>query len=368
MKIKVNRSQLSGIIEERVRKLIEESFDDDFQPKTNKLEIIQESSTPQPISEELYDYFALDGSWCGIKNRIFIDEQESYKHLGHPLWVYVEFENIKIKNPNAYYACLYLPITVERNPRVVGNIDHFNINPKIINNVKRFVSGNVKWFKDIADQKIHRTTHRDKLKPIFMLKENREMLLEMANIPKSKSGLTVNIWVDQGHDLQHGDRIKFQNDNGDRFNRGNSCTLMLHSNMDVVGKPKIHSWEIEQIRTFVKINMKNIISLFKKEIDIDEFENRIVAFNKKGNTKLDIKPDNSEWEIVPKTNRSGISFVKSNSGKYNYLKNGKLLTNYWFDEVKFFQQSANGNLAAFAKLNGVWYQVDINGNVSKYTP
>jgi len=333
-----------------------------------KMEIISESAIPQPVAEELYNYFALDGSWCKIENRILVDEQESYKHYGHPLWVYVEFPEIKSENPHAYYSCFYLPITVEKNPRVIGNISHLNIDSGKINKIKRFISGNVKWFKDIADQKIHRSKHKNKLKPIFLLKENVDMLLlEMANILKRKSGLDVNIWADTGRNLQHSDRIKFQNDYGEKINMNNSCTMMLHPPMNIVGKTILDSKKIQKIRTFCTVNKENIISFFNQEINEDEFDERMIAIdNKTGKPIYKTKPDNSEWEEIPKMRRLGISVVKSNSGKYNYSKNGILLTNCWFDVVNPFQQFSDNTLVAYAQLNDVWYQVAEDGTISKF--
>jgi hypothetical protein len=333
-------------------------------PKPTPLELIRESATPQPVAEELYDYFALDGVWCGIDNRLFIDEQEGYKHFQHPLWLYVEFLDIKIKNPHAYYGCFYLPITIERNPKVVGDIDGMGIDPNIIKSVKCFISKNVEWLQDIANQKKHRTKDTEELQPFFLLKEGKSMLLEMANILKADSGLPSNMWLDQGHDLQHADRIKFQNDYGNAINHNNFCTLKLFPPMEVIGKTNFSNHEVDKFREFCRNNYENINALFRQEISEDEFNSRMIPFDRNGKPIYKQKPNNSEWQEMPRMYKFGISVVKSNNGKYNYMSNGKLLTDYWFDKAQPFQQHANNKCVAYACLDNVWYLVGTDGSVS----
>ena len=193
-----------------------------------KLERIQESATPQPVEWQLADYDVLDGSWCGIENKIFIDCGQSYKHHKHPLWVYIEFKNIKTKNPHAYYTCFYLPITVEKHPQIIGNIEGMGINPKTINNVKRFISGNVKAFKDIADMKVR---DNDNILPIFMLKEEK-VLTESPNFLKKQLALPVNIWIDPGSSPQHSIHIDGSQGEGGGQMLRSSLALSL-----ITGKP-----------------------------------------------------------------------------------------------------------------------------------
>jgi len=334
--------------------------------KTLKLEIIKESTTPQPIEWELGEYYAIGGSYCGIENRIFVDENQSYKRHNHPLWVYVEFKEIKSKNPHAYYSCFYLPITVERRPRVIGDIEGLGISDEKIKKIKRFISGNVKWFQDIADQKIRGT--KNKPVPIFMLKENKELLVEMANFSKDDLKLPVNVWFDPKRNKQHADRMKFQNDYGDNFNYNNCCSLRFHDGI-VVGTPKLKNWEIDWIRKFCEIN-KKIIDLFNKnKIDRDGFIQQTTKIDNKGNPIKQTTPKqtipNSTWTIKDGFTRFNISVVVSNSGQFNYLKNNNLLTNTWFDEANPFHVAGEKNLA-FARSGDDWYQIDENGNVTKY--
>ena len=330
-----------------------------------KRERIKQSATPQPVEWELANYDGMDGSWCGIENRIFVDEGESYKKHNHPLWVYLEFKNIKNKNPNGYYTCFYLPITVERYPQVIGDIEGMGINPKVIDNVKRFISGNVKWFQDVADVRIRAL--KVKPIPIFMLKEEKILLLEFPNFLKSETGLPVNIWIDTGSNPQHSiERIKFQNNYGDTFDENNLCTLQLFGDMEVVGNTKIRNKEVDMVRNFCRINKGYIDSYTNGRITRDDFVDKTVKLDKKGNPIPTQSSPNSTWEIKHGMTTFNISVVVSNSNKFNYLRNNKLLCNTWFDEANSFIQAEEGKIVAFARNGSTWYQVDENGGIQKY--
>jgi hypothetical protein len=334
-------------------------------PNSLKLEIIKESATPQPYEWELGDYDVLGGSFCGIENNIFYDEGQSYKHNNHPLWVYVEFRNIKNKNPGAYYNCFYLPITVEKHPQIIGNIDGMGINPKKISNLKRFISGNVKWFQDVADKKI-RSTKNNKPIPIFLLKEDRCLLTEMPNFSKTEINLPVNIWIDPGSNPQHSvDRIKFQNDYSDDFHENNLCTLLLFGDMKVIGNTILSNDEVDVIRNFCKLNKRYIDLIHTNQINRDGFIEQTTKVDKKGKIIQKSISPNSTWEIKHGMTRFNISVVVSNSNQFNYLKNNQLLCNCWFDEANSFQECGTAKVA-FARSGNIWYKIDENGGIEEY--
>ncbi len=87
--------------------------------------------------EELYEYMRLGKEKTGLDVDILIDDCASYKKLNHPLLLFICI------NDNEY-----IPISIEKEPKVLTNIEISTIQ-NTIDGVKRFISTNHKLIKRI---------------------------------------------------------------------------------------------------------------------------------------------------------------------------------------------------------------------------
>ena len=101
-----------------------------------------------------------------------------------------------------------------------------------------------------------------------------EPLWSMANLRKDRSGLPVNIWLDESQTYKssrHGYRIKFQRDKGDRVSKTNLSTMTISDNPQVIGDHELSSKEITMLKNFVIRNKQALIQLSDMEISIFDF-------------------------------------------------------------------------------------------------
>ena len=100
---------------------------------------------------------------------------------------------------------------------------------------------------------------------------------EMAVLRKSRSGLPVNLFLDDEGRLinaGHWKRIKFQSDKGDRAVSTNMIPMSISDNPQILvknAKISLNSKEIEEIKKFVRNNKKLLLQLGDQTIDIGEF-------------------------------------------------------------------------------------------------
>ena len=64
---------------------------------------------------------------------------------------------------------------------------------------------------------------------IYQISNELDRFCEMSNYRKRKTGLPVNVWIDQAENYKdggHAKRIKFQINKADRY-QNNSCPMLL---------------------------------------------------------------------------------------------------------------------------------------------
>lgn len=113
-----------------------------------------------------------------------------------------------------------------------------------------------------------------------LLKEDKEILFEMTNIRKFRTGLPMNIWVDdegEYRSVKHNvPRIKFQNNTSDKV-QGDTIPISIdNENPQILTKTfkvKLKSSDIEKLKTFIIQNYDELIRIWKQEIDAVEFIN-----------------------------------------------------------------------------------------------
>jgi hypothetical protein len=107
----------------------------------------------------------------------------------------------------------------------------------------------------------------------------RDELEEMAGLRKSRTGLPVNLWVDDSHAYirgRHTKRIKFQGDYGNNINAGNMFSMIISQDDPQIPakqlpKLRLPAKDITAIKTFVKNNADLLDKLADEKIDIADF-------------------------------------------------------------------------------------------------
>jgi hypothetical protein len=107
----------------------------------------------------------------------------------------------------------------------------------------------------------------------------RDELEEMSTLKKDRTGLPVNIWVDDTKAYiagKHAKRIKFQGDYGNNTNRSNLFSMILSKDSPQIPakqlpRLKLPAKDIDAIKTFVKNNADLLDKLADEKIDFITF-------------------------------------------------------------------------------------------------
>ena len=117
---------------------------------------------------------------------------------------------------------------------------------------------------------------------IYQSSNNLDRFCEMSNYRKRKTGLPVNVWIDQAENYKdggHAKRIKFQINKADKY-QNNSCPMLLDGTIpiDEFQKAKankefsISTSEINEVRNFVMNNSYALDKVADQLIFEDEFD------------------------------------------------------------------------------------------------
>lgn len=100
---------------------------------------------------------------------------------------------------------------------------------------------------------------------------------EMATLRKSRSGLPVNLYLDDSQSYKkggHWKRIKFQADKGNSPNTRDMIPMSIEDEPRIMAgasRVNLSSSDIEKVRDFVKANKDLLLKLADFEIDFPEF-------------------------------------------------------------------------------------------------
>jgi hypothetical protein len=111
----------------------------------------------------------------------------------------------------------------------------------------------------------------------------RDELEEMSGLRKSRTGLPVNLWVDDSHAYvrgRHAKRIKFQGDYGNNANASNFFSMILSKDDPQIPakqlpRLKLPAKDIDAIKTFVKNNAELLDQLADEKISFAIFIRRM---------------------------------------------------------------------------------------------
>lgn len=107
-----------------------------------------------------------------------------------------------------------------------------------------------------------------------------EYLVEMALLRKTKTGLPVNIWIDEmgsARNVKHNiPRLKIQNDyNSNRTD--NTLSIEISKNPKILsGTQNIKDKDINIIYKFIKRNLDLLLKHWNEEIDTDELKELLI--------------------------------------------------------------------------------------------
>lgn len=116
----------------------------------------------------------------------------------------------------------------------------------------------------------------------LIIEEQR--LVEMSNLVKRKTGLPVNIWVDDvgiDRDVEHNlPRIKVQNDTADR-RQSDGFELSIENDPKILSSTcKLSSKDFQAVRSFVIKYKQALIDHWNQDIDIEDLKEIIEGGNK----------------------------------------------------------------------------------------
>ena len=105
---------------------------------------------------------------------------------------------------------------------------------------------------------------------------NFNKLEEMSNLIKRKTGLPVNIWVDDIgviRKTKHNEpRIKVQN-NTSNTRQEDTFSLSISLNPEVIsGECKLSSYNYNKVCNYVRTNYKPLMDYWNQKIDIEELK------------------------------------------------------------------------------------------------
>jgi hypothetical protein len=114
------------------------------------------------------------------------------------------------------------------------------------------------------------------------LAENRK-ITEMATLRKKRSGLPMNLYLDDSKSWAqsgHWKRIKFQPDKGDPPDTRSMIPMSISENPEILIKnPRMNlsAKDVEQVKRFVQLNKDALLLLSDAKIDIWDFLDRMIT-------------------------------------------------------------------------------------------
>lgn len=124
------------------------------------------------------------------------------------------------------------------------------------------------------------------------VKDNPDMLMEMANLSKRSTGLEVIIWLQINNPQSTGKhnlpRIKFQNNTSDKGQLEEGIPMSISDTPEILLKAdklntvKLSSKQVNAVKAWVKEHKDLLISYWNGELATDELVDKI----KKGNYLL----------------------------------------------------------------------------------
>lgn len=149
----------------------------------------------------------------------------------------------------------------------------------------------------------------------------QDLITELTNLPPKKTGLMNGVWLDGGGTYKNGGhwmRIKVLKEKGEGFA---TYTIPEHKWLHDDG---LDSWEKHMVEKYVEYNEDDLVKLFKKELTMDDYLNRMVYVNPDGEP---VNPQvKNEWQLYSDAGFGYQIVISTFNGKFNYRdKHGKMI-------------------------------------------
>ena len=301
---------------------------------------------------ESIEYVRISASRTGLPYDIYIDNSMSYKKHKHELWLYVNCGGVKI------------PVTIEDRPKVKRFVYGYTCD---LSRIYDFIRINKELLTNMANRKTNEHVFFHLLKNINEdVDLERGLISEMATLHTDISRLPTTLWLDDDMTyLPHAPRIKFR--------MGDETTTRQYTSMEINDPDKLHNVpkrsilnakQVEQIKSFVRVNRDILLDLCNNKIEFEEFKEKMKTVNSKGEI---LEPNINIGKFI-----NGFA-IYCEDGKYNYIKaNGELLFKTTdLDYAGNFDYYGEDILLAFVSKNGESFYINDHGevvNFDKETP
>lgn len=236
----LNKEQLERLIDISIEKLKSWEYYNNFQKYKKE------------YPEYTYEFDRFPTYYTGLPVDILIDDNASYLHCKHPLWVYVSNGYIDGEEqllPIAVHR--YKPIVLDKNANIQFDEETLN---EVIDFIKKFYYPIVEY----SNGRITCDEMEDCILSGCYLFEG--ILSEIPTFTKSEVNLPTDIWIDGQRDLQHQLRIKFKDRKDGNTKTWASMTIdKLNPEVkNLYYKTFLTKNDIENIKDFVKTNYETL--------------------------------------------------------------------------------------------------------------
>jgi hypothetical protein len=149
------------------------------------------------------------------------------------------------------------------------------------------------------------------------------LLTEMSNFHKNKTGLDVNVWIDEAQTYiqgRHGKRLKFQLDTAEHINKKNFGIITIEDKPKILTYNELPSKITNRLIEFVELNQELLELLADKKIDHDYFLEHMQKIGEPAVTQINpqpvIKPEYTH--VIANTGRNKPLYV--DGGKKTHRK------------------------------------------------
>jgi hypothetical protein len=307
---------------------------------------------------EMWDYERVSPIQSGLAVDIFVDGGGSYKIRHHPKWIYFR---------NSYDDSCYefLPLLIDKYPRIPAINVSLNISHQDLNDIKRYILKNYHQLSQMADGKGARLISLNEI--------NNRVLSEMANLKKDQSGMNIGFWIDDAmHYVNggHAKRLKFDPNNGNDDSNYFPSIVLCNLKLEDTHKQKPKYKLVKYAKKFTELNRDLLDKVADKIITYDEFLSQMILL--KGSnvnifvnylTEKDITNKNYMEVLPEKLGKSfGWTLIKLDN-KYNFINSqNEHYSKQWYDEAEIFKKYSDGTIATKIRQNDKEFLLYLNRN------
>jgi len=315
--------------------------------------------------EEIVQNLTLSPETTGVDVDIFIDTNEMFRRLDHPLWMY--FRNGTREDPFEV-----IPMSISDNPQILLADYDLRISDEVIYQIKEFIKKNKDILIKVGAGYMSQTDFMKSYSAVRTWKE----IFEMSTLTPDISKLPVSIWIDNtgaqyGSNHNGSMRIKFAARKGPVKTRDMIPITVSKTNPEIPNSVlktnpearKVDPKILKEVKRFIILNYDPLIQVLTKKIRFeDQFIYRIcTSFDSEGNP-IYPQRDPSKSKYTGRYIGGKFREIVSNLGEYNYTDamGRSILSDDWFDNIKD-NISGEPNVLAYAYVADKKFKIHNNG-------